>query len=114
MPVKDVNIAGCVAEGIDVFRMSNIPSCLQFPMGHPVANELYIGHPYNNSLYVPFSESEDIFFLDKIHELVYLLECLGAEEISITSVKGKSISEFNEGSQNLKASADIKLVVCKV
>ena len=110
MPVKDVNIAGCVAEGIDVFRMSNIPSCLQFPMGHPVANELYIGHPYNNSLYVPFSESEDIFFLDKIHELVYLLECLGAEEISITSVKGKSISEFSEGSQNLKASADIKLV----
>lgn len=109
MPVKDSEIGGCCANGIDVFRMSNIPSCFTFPTGHPVANQLYIGHPYNPSLYVPLEMSEDMFFLDKVHELCYLLECLGAEEISITSIKGKNVTEFSEQSISGTGSADIKL-----
>lgn len=109
MPVKDYEIGGCVADGIDVFRTSNVPSCFKFPTGHPVANQLYIGHPYNPSLYVPFEESEDIFFVDKVHELCYLLECLGAEEINITSVKGKNVSEFNDSQGSYNGSADVKL-----
>ena len=109
MPVKDSEIGGCCANGIDVFRMSNIPSCFTFPTGHPVANQLYIGHPYNPSLYVPLEMSEDMFFLDKVHELCYLLECLGAEEISITSIKGKNVTEFSEQSIGGTGSADIKL-----
>lgn len=109
MPVKDKEIAGCVADGINVFRMSNIPSCIKFPMGHPIANQLYIGHPYNPKLYVPYEESEDLFFVDKVHELCYLLECLGAEEISITSVKGKSVEEMNNLSGSAAGSADVKL-----
>jgi hypothetical protein len=110
MPVKDYEIGGCVVDGIDVFRTSNIPSCFKFPTGHPVANQLYIGHPYNPSLYVPFEESEDIFFVDKVHELCYLLECLGAEEINITSIKGKNVSEFNDSQGSYSGSADVKLV----
>lgn len=109
MPVKDKEIAGCVADGINVFRMSNIPSCIKFPMGHPIANQLYIGHPYNPQLYVPYEESEDLFFVDKVHELCYLLECLGAEEISITSVKGKSVEEMNSLSGSAAGSANVKL-----
>ncbi len=109
MPVKDYEIGGCVVDGIDVFRMSNVPSCLKFPTGHPVANQLYIGHPYNPALYVPFEESEDLFFVDKVHELCYLLECLGAEEIKITSIKGKNVSELNDSQVNYNGSADIKL-----
>lgn len=109
MPVKDKDIAGCVTDGITVFRMSNIPSCIKFPIGHPIANQLYIGHPYNPQLYVPYEESEDLFFVDKVHELCYLLECLGAEEISITSVKGKSVDEMNNISANVSGSADVKL-----
>lgn len=109
MPVKDKEIAGCVADGINVFRMSNIPSCIKFPMGHPIANQLYIGHPYNPQLYVPYEESEDLFFVDKVHEMCYLLECLGAEEISITSVKGKSVEEMNCLSGSAAGSADVKL-----
>lgn len=109
MPIKDNEIGGCVANGIDVFRTSNIPSCFKFPTGHPVANQLYIGHPYNPSLYVPFEESEDIFFVDKVHELCYLLECLGAEEINITSIKGKNVSEFNDSQGSFSGSAEIKI-----
>ena len=40
MPVRDYQIAGCTATGIDIFRLSNIPSCMRFPLGHPVANEV--------------------------------------------------------------------------
>lgn len=106
MPIKDRDIAGCVVDGIDTFRLSNVPSCIKFPTGHPVANELYIGHPYNPNIYVPYSESEDIFFQDKIDELIYLLQCLGAEEIEITSIKGKSVSELENRSGKVSGHVD--------
>ena len=108
MPIRDNEIGGCVANGISVFRMSNIPSCMKFPLGHPVVNQLYIGHPFNSSLYVPYEDSEELFFIDKVHELRYLLESLGAEEISITSVKGKEVSELNDESLRIFGGAEIK------
>lgn len=109
MPINDYEIAGCFVNGIDTFRMSNIPSCIKFPMGHPVSNELYIGHPYKPELYVPYENSEDIFFVDKIHELCYLLECLGAEEISITSIKGRNVTEIGNFNAVMSGNADIGL-----
>lgn len=109
MPINDREIAGCLGDGIDTFRMSKIPSCIKFPTGHPIANELYIGHPYNPSLYVPYSQSEEIFFLDKIHELAYLLECLGAEEITITSIKGKNVSEYANYDRSISGNATVGL-----
>ena len=68
MPIDDHRIAGCVAEGIDVFRMSNIPSCIKFPVGHPVSGQLYIGHPFKPELYVPYETYEETFFVDKVPE----------------------------------------------
>ena len=109
MPINDYEIAGCIVNEIDTFRMSNIPSCIKFPMGHPVANELYIGHPYKPELYVPYENSEDIFFVDKIHELCYLLECLGAEEISITSIKGRNVTEIGNFDSVMSGNADVGL-----
>lgn len=110
MPVRDHQIAGCTATGIDTFRMSNIPSCIKFPVGHPVANELYIGHPYKPELYVPYKGHEDVFFIDKIHELSYILQCLGAEEISITAVKGKTVNEIENSNSRFGANADFLVV----
>ena len=106
MPVKD--IAGCTASDINVFRMNNIPSCFHFPAGHPVANELYIGHPYNPSVYIPYEGSEYTFFLDKIDELCYLLQCLGATEISVTAIRGKSVNELNNSATHVGAEASVK------
>ena len=108
MPVKSID--GCADKNynIETFRLDQIPKCIRFPIGHPIANQLYIGHPYNPSLYVPFEESEEIFFVDKVHELCYLLECLGAEEISITSIKGKNVNEINDSQGSYSGSADIK------
>lgn len=108
MPVRDSEIGGCVANGITTFRMSNIPSCMKFPMGHPTVNQLYIGHPFNPSLYMPFEQSEELFFLDKVHEFRYLLECLGAEEITITSIKGKEVTEFRDGNNHYEVDGGVK------
>ncbi len=111
MPIADKNIAGCAVDIIGVFRMSNIPSCIKFPVGHPVSAQLYIGHPLKNELYVPYETSEEVFFLDKVHELCYLLQCLGAEEISITSIKGKSVDELYNSSSRVDMYAGYKNVV---
>ena len=108
MLIKDDKIGGCITDGITVFRMSNIPSCIKFQAGHPIANQLYIGHPLVPSLYVPYEDSEDLFFIDKVHELRYLLECLGAEEISITSIKGKEVSELSDESLGVSGGIGIK------
>ena len=110
MPIEDNQIAGCFVSGIDTFKISNIPSCIKFPIGHPVSNELYIGHPFKSELYVPYENSEDIFFVDKIHELCYLLECLGAEEISITSIKGRNITEVGNLESIISGNADAGLL----
>ena len=110
MPVRDNQIAGCIATDIDTFRMSNIPSCIKFPVGHPVPNELYIGHPYKPELYVPYVGHEDLFFIDKIHELSYILQCLGAEEISITAIKGKTVNEIEKSSSSLGGNVDFAVI----
>ena len=112
MPVKDVS--GCVREGIAVFEKEEIPNNISFPVGHPVPNELYIGHPYNPSIYVPYNEHEEIFLKDKIDELCRVLQCLGAEEISITSVSGLTLEEINEQSLSTKGNADIKAASANV
>lgn len=108
MPIRDNEIGGCITAGITTFRMSNIPSCMKFPMGHPIANQLYIGHPFNPSLYVPYEQSEELFFLDKVHEIRYLFECLGAEEITITSIKGKEVTELRDSSNHYSVDGGMK------
>jgi hypothetical protein len=102
------NIVGVNPDNITVFRMSNIPECVQFTFGHPIANQLYIAHPFNTSLYVPYEQSEELFFNDKFYELKYLLECLGAEEITITSIKGKDVSELKNNNNNISVGGVIK------
>ena len=108
MPIDDHRIAGCVAGGIDVFRMSNIPSCIKFPVGHPVSGQLYIGHPFKPELYVPYETYEETFFVDKVHELCHLLQCLGATEITIESVKGRNVSELYNDSFSVNGDVGIK------
>jgi hypothetical protein len=108
MSIDDHHIAGCVADGIDVFRMSNIPSCIKFPVGHPVSGQLYIGHPFKPELYVPYETYEETFFVDKVHELCHLLQCLGATEITIESVKGRNVSELYNDSLSANGDVGIK------
>ena len=88
----DDHIAGCYDHSNNinwVFTLNYVPSDIKFPIGHPQANTLYIAHPVNKEIYIPFEGSAYNFFIDKVHELCHLLQCLGATEISFKSIKGR-------------------------
>lgn len=76
-----------------VFTMDSFPQDINFPVGHPQANTLYLGHPLIPTEYIPFENATEKLFLDKKRELCYLVQCLGAEEIIIQSTKGSDISK---------------------
>ena len=106
MLVEDSNIKKCAVSGITIFNSSNVPNCINFYDNMPLNNELYVGHPYNPSVYIPYNQAEDILFQDKIQEFCYILQQLGAEEITITSLKGRKINETNNKKEELEVAAN--------
>ena len=108
MPVREIK--GCYDELIRTFLINHIPSTIKFPIGHPIANELYMGHPYNQNLYIPYNNADEILFMDKIQELCYLLQCLGATEITIRSIQGKSLEEVTNDQSCIGISAGYKII----
>ena len=106
MLVEDSNIKNCAVSGITIFNSSNVPNCINFYDNMPLNNELYVGHPYNPSVYIPYNQAEDILFQDKIQEFCYILQQLGAEEITITSLKGRKVNEINNKKEELEVAAN--------
>ena len=91
----DNSISGCYDSkgNIDwVFTKQYYPSDIAFPLGHPVSNTLYVLNPTNKYEYLPYAEASEILFDKKVHELCYLLQCLGAKEIEIEYLSGEKIS----------------------
>lgn len=76
-----------------VFTMDTFPQDINFPVGHPQANTLYLGHPLIPTEYIPFENATEKLFSDKMREFCYLVQCLGAEEIIIHTTKGSDISK---------------------
>lgn len=94
--VGNKQIAGCYDKDElipCVFTMDTFPQDINFPVGHPQANTLYLGHPLIPTEYIPFENATEKLFLDKIREFCYLVQCLGAEEIFIQRTKGSDISK---------------------
>lgn len=106
MLVEDSKIKKCAVSGITIFNSSNVPNCINFYDNMPLNYELYVGHPYNPSVYIPYNQAEDILFQDKIQEFCYILQQLGAEEITITSLKGQKINETNNKKEELEVAAN--------
>lgn len=106
MPLKE--ISGCNSEDIEVFQIGHIPACIDFPIGHPVAGTLYIGNPVVANMYKPFEDYEFEFFSSKVNEFCRLMQCLGATEISIRTLKGKKISSATANELHVDGSVGIK------
>ena len=106
MLVEDSKIKNCAVSGITIFNSSNVPNCINFYENMALNNELYVGHPYNPSVYIPYNQAEDILFQDKIQEFCYILQQLGAEEITITSLKGRKVNEINNKKEELEVAAN--------
>lgn len=106
MPLRD--ISGCNSRDIEVFRMDHIPTCIQFPIGHPIPGTIYIGNPIVPNMYIPYEGYEFEFFKTKVYEYCRLLQCLGATEVSIKTIKGRSASEATSSTNHLDGTVGVK------
>lgn len=110
---KDIkHLGGCFDESNNInwlFTQDYIPSDIIFPAGLPQVNTLYIANPVRTYEYLPYEGAAHTLFLDKIRELRYLLQCLGATEITFECIKGHDVSMTNSLSMNLEANGGVKL-----
>ncbi len=79
-----------------VLDINHLPN-INFPMGHPIANQLYVGHPYTPTRYILFDSYEVELLEDKLREYCQVMQYLGATEIKIESIQSKdSATELNK------------------
>ena len=88
-------------------------SFLNFPIGHPKNNVVYVGNPADWKEYYPISNFHKFVFEHKFVEIIDLLAGLGATKIEVERVEGYSsefISEMKGGvsDQNLKIETNYK------
>jgi len=87
-------LAGCYDENVQwLFTIDQIPQELKFPVGHPQPNSLYYAHPAKQGEYLPIENADEELFNDKVRDLRRLAQCLGATQIIMKSIKGRSVSE---------------------
>ena len=110
LPYKDRKVIMPVStfqclDNIKSFTMIGIETAspIEYPLGHPIANQLYVGHPYIPNKYIPFDTYQLELVEDKVREFCYMAQCLGATEISIECIN----SNNNDLSQNLKKDINI-------
>ncbi len=98
---NDKQIPGCYDKDDNVqwiFSIGQIPDYINFPIGHPQSNTLYIGHPLKPGEYIPFENATEQLFMEKVRELCYLAQCLGAVEIKFKRIKGLDVSSTDAAS----------------
>lgn len=93
---------------LSVIDINNLPS-IHFPMGHPVANQLYVGHPYIPSNYIPFENYELTFIEDKVREFCQIMQYLGATEINIECINTSSSNRDTNLQQKGSGGVNYKL-----
>lgn len=110
MPVKEY--VDLHQDRVSVIRMDNLPA-IKFPMGHPIANQLYVGHPLIPSKYIPFENYQLELVDDKVREFCILAQSLGATEISIECLNSSSSNEMGSNKQNISGEAGTRLIKAK-
>lgn len=93
---------------LSVLNLKNLPA-INFPIGHPIANQLYVGHPYLPSKYIPFENYELELLEDKLREFCHVMQFLGATEINIESVNTLSSNNDKTLTQKANGGLDYKL-----
>ena len=96
---------------LSVLDINHLPA-INFPMGHPVANQLYVGHPYLPAKYIPFENYELELIEDKVREFCQVMQYLGATEIDIECINSSSNNQYTHINQ--KASGGVSYKVASV
>lgn len=88
MPVKEY-IGELDQQFVSIVKMKSLPK-IEFPLGHPIANELYIGHPYLPHKYLPIDSYELEFVEDRVREFISIMQGIGATEIDVECLNTSS------------------------
>ena len=67
-----------------------------------------MAHPVMTDHYYPMKGVEETLFMEKVREFCWLVQCLGAREVSFHSNKGLSVSQGMESSMNIDAQVGVK------
>lgn len=82
----------------------------KFPVGHPIANTVYVAHPYNPSVYIPYVNHEIEFIKDKLRELTEIAQDLGAKEIDVKVINENYSGNSNRTSSNYGGSVAVNFI----
>ena len=115
LPYNDRKVLMPVREYVDmsqtyitVIDIKNLPS-INFPIGHPVANQLYIGHPFLPQKYLPFENYQLELIEDKVREFCQIAQSLGAIEISIETENSSQSNSSRIYNTNIDGGIDYKM-----
>ena len=103
MPIK--KYVDLHQEHVAVLNIQNLP-LINFPMGHPIANQLYVGHPLTPAKYIPFENYQLELVEDRIREFCMLAQSLGATEISIECLNSTNSNQNNKIKVNNSGSVE--------
>lgn len=106
IPVKDYTDLS--QDHIAVLKIDKLPSEVVFPIGHPVANQVYVGHPYLPQKYIPFENYQLELIEDKIREFCQIAQCLGATEISIDTENSSQSNSTSNYTQDINGGIEYK------
>ena len=100
---------------LSVIDIKKLPdSGIVFPIGHPVAYQLYVGHPYVKQKYLPFESYELELIEDKVREFCQLVQCLGATEISIECLNSSSSDRNTNAEQHISGEVSYRVASASV
>lgn len=108
MPVKQYT--DLYQDTVNVVEVSNLPTEIAFPIGHPIANQLYIGHPLLAHKYIPFEDYQLELIEDKVREFCTIVQSLGATEISIECLNSNSVDASSNNKYQKEGHAGYKVV----
>lgn len=98
-------------ERLSVININTLPyTNIEFPIGHPVAYQLYIGHPYIAQKYIPFESYELELIEDKIREFCQIMQSLGAMEITIECLNSSTNDTEKHSDRNLSGDVSYRVV----
>ncbi|WP_338733596.1 hypothetical protein [Mangrovimonas cancribranchiae] len=102
------------SENFLTLKKQNLPLDISFPFGHPHINNIYTCHPLKNNHYIPLAKIKQELFKDRVSEFCYLMQCLGATKIEISTSNNKTIENNSKSSLKVDANIDYKVTRAKV
>ena len=86
VPVGKIEDLDELPDDVVALDIHHLPKGMTFPMGRPIAGQVYVAHPLEPQRYIPLENYQWELLEDKIREFCYLVGSLGAKEVHVQSV----------------------------